>query len=107
MVGFSSAADWSVLKCHYVSMLLVREWAFNIGKLLQGDFLSKKYPCLYQTEAKNWDEFIEIVKFLHFTMRKQDFCLCENRGADQLRSNCEADQRLCFCYSDRTTPLLP
>ena len=29
-------------------------------------------------------------------MRKPDFCLCENKGADQLRSNCEADQRLCF-----------
>ena len=27
-------------------------------------------------------------------MRKTDFCLCENKGADQLRSNCEADQRL-------------
>ena len=29
-------------------------------------------------------------------VRKQDYCLCENKGADQLRSNCEADQRLCF-----------
>ena len=27
---------------------------------------------------------------------KPDFCLGENKGADQLRSNCEADQRLCF-----------
>ena len=31
----------------------------------------------------------------------------ENKGADQLRSNCEADQRLCFRYSDSTIPLLP
>ena len=29
-------------------------------------------------------------------MSKLDFCLCENKGADQLRGNCEADQRLCF-----------
>ena len=29
-------------------------------------------------------------------MRKPDFCLCENKGADQLSSYCEADQRLCF-----------
>ena len=29
-------------------------------------------------------------------MRKADFCLCENKGADQLRSNCKADQCLCF-----------
>ena len=31
-------------------------------------------------------------------MRKQAFCICENKDADQLRSNCEADQCLCFCY---------
>ena len=39
-------------------------------------------------------------------MRKPDFCLCENKDADQLRSNCQADQRLCFCYLDSTIPLL-
>ena len=39
-------------------------------------------------------------------MRKPDFCLCENKGADQLRSNCEADQRLCFRYKDSTLSLL-
>ena len=39
-------------------------------------------------------------------MRKLDFSLCKNKGADQLRSNCEPDQRLCFRYTDSTTPLL-
>ena len=39
-------------------------------------------------------------------MRKLDFCLWENKGTDQLRSNCEADQRLCFHYTDSTIPLL-
>ena len=29
-------------------------------------------------------------------MGKPDFCICENKDADQLRSNCAADQRLCF-----------
>ena len=47
---------------------------------------------------------------LHYQMsrvtRKPDFCLCENKGADQLRSNCEADQRLCFRYTDSTLSLL-
>ena len=33
-------------------------------------------------------------------MRKSDFCLCENKGADQLCSNCTADQHLCFRYMD-------
>ena len=50
-------------------------------------------------------------------MRKPDFCLGENKGADQLRGNREADadqlrgnreadQRLCFRYSDSIIPLL-
>ena len=29
-------------------------------------------------------------------MRKPAFRICENKGADQLRGNCAADQRLCF-----------
>ena len=39
-------------------------------------------------------------------VRKPDFCLGENKGADQLRGNREADQRLCFRYSDCIIPLL-
>ena len=39
-------------------------------------------------------------------VRKPDFCLCENKGTDQLRSNCEADQCLCFRYTDSTISLL-
>ena len=40
-------------------------------------------------------------------MRRPDFCICENKDADQLRGNREADQRLCFRYIDSTIPLLP
>ena len=39
-------------------------------------------------------------------MGKPAFCICENKGADQLRSNRAADQRLCFRYTDSTIPLL-
>ena len=39
-------------------------------------------------------------------MRKPDFCICENKDADQLRGNRETDQRLCFRYTDSTIPLL-
>ena len=37
---------------------------------------------------------------------KTGFSLGENKGADQLRSNCEAVQRLCFRYTDGTISLL-
>ena len=40
-------------------------------------------------------------------VRKLAICICENKGADQLCSNCTADQRLCFRYIDSTIPLLP
>ena len=39
-------------------------------------------------------------------MGKPTICICENKDADQLRGNREADQRLCFRYSDNTIPLL-
>ena len=39
-------------------------------------------------------------------VRKPAFCICENKDADQLRGNREADQRLCFGYIDSTIPLL-
>ena len=39
-------------------------------------------------------------------MRNPTFCICENKDADQLRGNREADQRLCFHYTDSTIPLL-
>ena len=39
-------------------------------------------------------------------MKKPAFCICENKDADQLRGNREADQRLCFRYIDSTIPLL-
>ena len=39
-------------------------------------------------------------------MRNPTFCICENKDADHLRGNREADQRLCFRYTDSTIPLL-
>ena len=39
-------------------------------------------------------------------MGKPTICIGENKDADQLRGNSEADQRLWFRYSDSTIPLL-
>ena len=40
-------------------------------------------------------------------MRKLTLCISENKDADQLRGNREADQQLCFRYIDSKIPLLP
>ena len=37
-------------------------------------------------------------------MRKPTICICDNKGADQLRSYREADQRLCFPSMDSAFP---
>ena len=39
-------------------------------------------------------------------VRKPTSCKGENKDADQLRGNREADQRLCFRYTDSTFPPL-
>ena len=35
-------------------------------------------------------------------MRKPAFCIYEHKDADQLRGNREADQRLCFRFTEST-----
>ena len=44
---------------------------------------------------------------LSLVVRKPALCICENKDADQLRGNREADQRLCFRFTDDSIPLLP
>ena len=43
---------------------------------------------------------------MSYAMRKPDFCICKNKGTDQLHGNHAADQRLCFRYKGSTVPLL-
>ena len=47
------------------------------------------------------------LRYMSCLMRKPTICICENKDVDQLRGNREADQRLCFRYTDSTIPLLP
>ena len=44
--------------------------------------------------------------YMSHVVRKPAFCIWENKDADQLCGNREADQRLCFRYIDSTIPLL-
>ena len=58
-----------------------------------------------------WVRTVCVMKFLVFfhlshCMGKPTICIGENKGADQLRGNREADQRLCFRCTDRIILLL-
>ena len=44
---------------------------------------------------------------MSLVMRNPAIRICENKDADQLRGNRQADQRLCFRYIASTIPLLP
>ena len=58
-------------------------------------------------QISNWKDFHHFLQNeMSHLMGKPTICIGENKGADQLRGNCEADQRLCFRYSDSTIPPL-
>ena len=60
--------------------------------------------------SKVWVYFVHEFKpdlcHLSRPMGKPTICIGENKGADQLRGNREADQHLCFRYSGSTMPPL-
>ena len=65
--------------------------------------LDGRHSNQYYLGSKN--RFSHDEAHLSRIMRKSTFCICKNKDADQLRGNREADQRLCFCYTDSTIPL--
>ena len=74
-----------------------------------------KYKAKYRSlvfnikDHKNKVNIVKIIDNMSSVMRKPVFCICINKGADQLRSNCAADQHLCFPNFrniDNSIPLL-
>ena len=59
-----------------------------------------------KTLPYTWYRVTSYAADMSHRMGKPTICIGENKGADQLRSNREADQRLCFRYMDSTIPLL-
>ena len=69
-------------------------------KMKQNEFITT-IPTIgkYYADSEKDCQTTEISIFCHL-VRKPTICICESKDADQLCSNCEADQRLCFCYTD-------
>ena len=76
---------------------------FVVGCLLK--YIISESPLF--TADVLWKKIFRSFLHLSRVVRKQAFCIRENKDADQLRGNREADQRLCFRYIDSTIPLLP
>ena len=60
-------------------------------------------PQLWFTKMFMLTPTDELIFYMSRIVRKPDFCLCENKGADQLRCHCEAGQRLCSSYTDSSS----
>ena len=89
-----------------ISMSLNIQWILSksptdiqhTGRMATFPHLTQNVPCPILQSRR-----ADIVSCV---MRKPEFCLSENKVADQLCSNCKADQRR-FHYTDSTIPLLP
>ena len=61
--------------------------------------VTAKLICIFVfTYAKCWFSHNATQCHMSGVMRKPAFCICENKGTEQLYSNCAADQRLCLRY---------
>ena len=96
----------------------IYNWMFwlNFSLCAKKSVDMKKWPDNMSANIRIWNGCIKLglllgILFVLFNvsrvMRKPTFCICENKDADQLRGNREADQRLCFRYLDSTIPLVP
>ena len=95
-------------------------WKFVDDSFLHGHFLKlerKKAVLImppFLTNLPCWDPgynnsvsiTLFFFQYMSRLMGKPTICICENKDTDQLRGNREADQRLCFRYSDSIVPLL-
>ena len=69
-------------------------------------FFIKAYGIMVQHYKVLIKNFSIIIINMSHVMRKPTFCICKNKGSDQLRGNRQADQLLCFHNMDSTIPLL-
>ena len=90
--------DFLLLSPFYLSLFLLF--------LLVSFFSPGSLVALVLFERGYASKIIGYTQHLSHHMGKPTICISENKGPDQLRSSCEADQRLCFRYSDSTIPLL-
>ena len=117
--------NWHLFHKTSFSRLSCRFWWGRVWGGSRGHFFTILYPLPTQFFSETFTKktqtvfyrlssmkqsichFKALLKLLHCcVIRKPTFCICENKDADQLRSNREADQRLCFRCIDSKIPLL-
>ena len=69
---------------------ILKNGKYNVGKkLIQSDKFGFIDKSIYELRQRNVDSFKTILVVISLLMSrvisKPDFCICENKGADQLR----------------------
>ena len=66
---------------------------------------SKSYIYIWFPYKARWPTFLLTLRSFEPRHEKTNVLhICVNKDDDQLRDDCEADQRLCFLYIDSTIP---
>ena len=88
-----------IIPLNLISTLIVR-WLYSIM-----DLPTSKRWSVADMLYISWSVWVQLglwaVSWVNLL-----FCICENKGADQMRGNCAADQRPCFRYIDSPIPLI-
>ena len=77
---------------------------YGVSVLYQ--LLSNTYENKRLCSLCSCNSHIIVIKYEPPHGKKPTICIGKNKGAEQLRINCGADQCLCFFYVDSTIPLL-
>ena len=89
----------ALTSCAVTTAQLTCNFVFDLTKILFSHDAA-------QVTYTHFINSLKIAKYMSRLMGKPTICIGENKDADQLRGNREADQRLCFRYSDSTIPPL-
>ena len=88
--------------------MLFHQWGLLwLGLTICCTHYNKDFPSAMSNLVQNDFVITAIIgNVMNVSVIEPTICICENKDADQLRGDREADQRLCFRYTDTTLPLL-
>ena len=76
------------------NLQMVRHKPMSVEKNNLTSLISAIVLHMFTEPALSTSEMPSVLVQLSGIMRKTDFCLCDNKGTGQLRSNCEASAPL-------------
>ena len=91
---------------HYLDSTILLVLKHKISSFCPSSVDAQAGLCQTWSETPKTVFLMTRLIYMSRLMGKPTICIGENKDADQLRGNREADQRLCFRYLDSTIPPL-